>query len=132
MSRSTIHRGLELAQICWVVPDIHIAVKFFKNALGVVGFPTGTCRARTWIGPIIWQDGGRRMADHAGLAGTFMEFVQPVSDQNMFHGYLARYPTGGTQHMVFRLPIRGSDRVSRDLRDQGYEMISEVDHPLHQ
>ncbi len=31
--------GLELAQIGWVVPDIHLAVKFLANALGIDGFP---------------------------------------------------------------------------------------------
>ncbi|MEJ0089538.1 MAG: hypothetical protein WDM80_07310 [Limisphaerales bacterium] len=31
--------GLELAQICWVVPDIHPAVGFLSSALGVAGFP---------------------------------------------------------------------------------------------
>ena len=31
--------GLELAQIGWVVPDIHAAVKFLSNALGIAGFP---------------------------------------------------------------------------------------------
>ena len=31
--------GLELAQIGWVVPDIHAAVKFLTSALGIAGFP---------------------------------------------------------------------------------------------
>ena len=31
--------GLELAQIGWVVPDIHAAVKFLANAIGIAGFP---------------------------------------------------------------------------------------------
>lgn len=30
--------GLELAQIGWVVPDIHAAVKFLTNALRIAGF----------------------------------------------------------------------------------------------
>ena len=30
---------LEFAQIGWVVPDIHAAVKFLSGALGVAGFP---------------------------------------------------------------------------------------------
>ena len=30
---------LELAQIGWVVPDIHAAVKFLSSALGIAGFP---------------------------------------------------------------------------------------------
>jgi methylmalonyl-CoA/ethylmalonyl-CoA epimerase len=30
---------LELAQIGWVVPDIHAAVEFLANGLGIAGFP---------------------------------------------------------------------------------------------
>lgn len=26
-------------QICWVIPDIHAAVKFLSNALCIAGFP---------------------------------------------------------------------------------------------
>jgi hypothetical protein len=31
--------GLELAQIGWVVPNIHAAVKFFANAMDITDFP---------------------------------------------------------------------------------------------
>ena len=62
--------------------------------------------------------------------GTFIELVQPVSGQSMFHDYLARYPAGGTQHLAFRLPVSNFDRVTSDLRDQGYAIISEVNHPI--
>ncbi|MDR3713069.1 MAG: hypothetical protein P4L51_09665 [Puia sp.] len=48
----------------------------------------------------------------------------------MFHDYLARYPAGGTQHLAFRLPVGDFDRVAGDLREQGYAIISEVDHPI--
>ncbi len=40
--------GLELAQIGWVVPDIHAAVKFLSGALGIAGFPhRNICGRRT-------------------------------------------------------------------------------------
>ena len=38
--------GLELAQIGWVVPDIHAAVKFLTGALGIARFPE--CGHKTW------------------------------------------------------------------------------------
>jgi methylmalonyl-CoA/ethylmalonyl-CoA epimerase len=62
--------------------------------------------------------------------GTFIELVQPLSGQSMFHDYLAQYPVGGTQHIAFRLPVSDFDRVTSDLREQGYAIISEVDHPI--
>ena len=48
----------------------------------------------------------------------------------MFHDYLARYPAGGTQHIAFRLSVSDFNRVTTDLRDQGYAVISEVDHTI--
>ena len=48
----------------------------------------------------------------------------------MFHDYLAQYPAGGTQHIAFRLPVSDFDRVTSHLREQGYAIISEVDHPI--
>lgn len=48
--------------------------------------------------------------------GSFIELVQPVSGQSMFHDYLAKYPAGGTQHLAFRLPVSNFDRVIGTLR----------------
>jgi methylmalonyl-CoA/ethylmalonyl-CoA epimerase len=65
-----------------------------------------------------------------GRGGTFIELVQPVSRQSIFHDYIARYPAGGTQHLAFRLPVSDFERVTSDLLEQGYALISEVDHPI--
>ena len=32
--------------------------------------------------------------------------------------------------MAFRLPVSNFDRVTTELREQGYAVISEVDHPI--
>jgi hypothetical protein len=124
--------GLELAQICWVVPDIHAAVKLLTNALGVAGFPEPEhMRAQdldmTYYGKAA---AGEWLTTQAYNGKTFIELVQPVSGQSMFHDYLALHPAGGIQHIAFRLPVSGFDRVTNDLREQGYAVISEVDHPI--
>jgi methylmalonyl-CoA/ethylmalonyl-CoA epimerase len=124
--------GLEMAQIGWVVPDIHVAVKFLSNALGIAGFPQPEhFRAQdlgmTYYGQAV---AGEWLTTQTYNGGTFIEFIQPVSGQSMFHDYLARYPAGGTQHMAFRLPVTDFDRVTNDLREQGYAVISEVNHPI--
>lgn len=124
--------GLELAQIGWVVPDIHIAVKFLSNALGVAGFPEPEyVRAQdldmTYYGKAVPGDW---LTTQTYNGGTFIELIQPVSGQSMFHDYLARYPAGGTQHMAFRLPVNDFERITGELREQGYAVISEVDHPI--
>jgi methylmalonyl-CoA/ethylmalonyl-CoA epimerase len=124
--------GLELAQIGWVVPDIHAAVRFLANALGIAGFPQPEhIRAQdlgmTYYGKAV---AGEWQTTQAYNGGTFIELIQPVSGQSMFHDYLSRYPAGGTQHIAFRLPVSAFDRVTGDLREQGYAIISEVDHPI--
>ncbi|AXY74302.1 hypothetical protein D3H65_10080 [Paraflavitalea soli] len=124
--------GLEFAQVGWVVPDIHAAVKFLSNALGIAGFPPpqhvqALDLDMTYYGKAV---AGEWLTTQTFNGGTFIELVQPLSGQSMFHDYLTKYPAGGTQHMAFRLPISGFDRIISELREQGYEMISEVDHPI--
>ncbi len=124
--------GLELAQIGWVVPDIHAAVKFLSGALGVAGFPKPEhVRAvdlnMSYYGDVV---AGEWLTTQTYNGGVFIELVQPLSGQSMFHDYLAKYPAGGTQHMAFRLPVRDFDRVSSDLQEQGYTLIGQVDHPI--
>jgi hypothetical protein len=123
---------LELAQIGWVVPDIHAAMKFLSNALGIAGFPEPErIRAQdlnmTYYGQVLACEW---LTTQTYNGGAFIELVQPLSGQSMFHDYLARYPAGGTQHLAFRLPVSDFDRVISDLREQGYAIISEVDHPI--
>lgn len=124
--------GLELAQIGWVVPDIHAAVKFLAKALGIAGFPQPQhIRAQdlrmTYYGNVM---AGEWLTTQTYTGGTFIELIQPVSGKSMFHDYLAQYPAGGTQHIAFRLPVSDFDRVTSDLREQGYATISEVDHSI--
>lgn len=124
--------GLELAQIGWVVPDIYAAVKFLSNALGIAGFPQPEhIRAQdlnmTYYGQTV---AGEWLTTQTYNGGVFVELVQPTSGQSMFHDYLSKYPAGGTQHMAFRLPVSDFERVTSDLREQGYAAISEVDHPI--
>jgi len=123
---------LELAQIGWVVPDIHAAAKFLTNALGIPGFPPPEhVQAQdldmTYHGKVV---AGDWLTTQAYNRGTFIELIQPLSGQSMFHDYLAKYPAGGTQHLAFRLPINGFERIASELREQGYATISEVDHPI--
>lgn len=130
-SNNTI-AGLELAQIGWVVPDIHAAVQFLSKALGIPGFPPPEhVRAQdldmTYYGKIVAAEW---LTTQAYNGGTFIELVQPLSGQSMFHDYLARYPAGGTQHLAFRLPVSDFERITGELLEQGYAVVSEVDHPI--
>ncbi len=124
--------GLELAQIGWVVPDIYAAVTFLTNALGIAGFPEPAHVRAQDLGMTYYD----KVVDAEWLTtqtyngGTFIELIQPLSGKSMFHDYLKKYPAGGTQHLAFRLPVSGFEQVINELREQGYAMISEVDHPI--
>lgn len=123
---------LELAQIGWVVPDIHAAVTFLSNALGIAGFPPPQhVRAQdldmSYHGKVVAAEW---LTTQTYNGSTFIELVQPLSGQSMFHDYLAKYPAGGTQHIAFRMPVSDFERVTSELLDQGYAIISEVDHPI--
>ena len=123
---------LEFAQIGWVVSDIHAAVKFLSGALGVAGFPDPEhVRAQdlgmTYHGKVV---PGEWLTTQTYNGNTFVELVQPLSGQSMFHDYLKKHPQGGTQHLAFRLPVSDFERVKQELSRQGYKTISEVDHPI--
>lgn len=128
---STIEK-LEFAQIGWVVPDIYAAVDFLSKALGVAGFPqpqhmSAESLNMSYYGKVVK---GEWLTTQTYNGNTFIELVQPLSGQSMFHDYLAKYPAGGTQHLAFRLPVSGFEQVTSDLRKQGYATISAVDHPI--
>jgi methylmalonyl-CoA/ethylmalonyl-CoA epimerase len=125
---------LELAQVGWVVPDIHAAIQFFESALGITGFhPPQHIRAQdlnmSHHGKIV---PGEWLTTQTFNVGTFIELIQPLSGESMFHDYIARYPQGGVQHNAFRLPVSDFERITNELREQGYAVISEVDHPFAQ
>jgi len=124
--------ALEMAQIGWVVPNIHAAVKFLANALGIAGFPQPEHIRAQDLGMTYYSNvvAGDWLTTQTYNGSAFIELVQPLSGQSMFHDYLARYPAGGTQHIAFRLPVSDFDRFTRDLRTQGNAVISEVDHPI--
>jgi len=124
--------ALELAQIGWVVPDIRAAITLLTNTLGIAGFPQPEQVRAQDLGMTYYG----RVADAEWLTAqtcngsTFIELVQPLSGQSMFHDYLARFPAGGIQHLAYRLPVTGFERVTGELAKQGYALISEVDHPI--
>jgi methylmalonyl-CoA/ethylmalonyl-CoA epimerase len=122
---------LEFAQIGWVVPDIHASVQFLTHALGIAFPEPQQVRAQdlhmSYRGELVAAEW---LTTQTYNGGTFIELVQPLSGQSMFHDYLEKYPQGGTQHLAYRLPVAGFERIVNELREQGYETISAVDHPI--
>jgi methylmalonyl-CoA/ethylmalonyl-CoA epimerase len=121
---------LEHIQICYAVPDIHATVKFLSSSLGIT-FPKPELSRQQdlnmkYQGKVVDAD----WLTTQTYNGIYIELVQPLSGQSMFHDYLAKFPDGGIQHNAFRLPVDRFEGVINNLRKQGYAMISEVDHPI--
>jgi methylmalonyl-CoA/ethylmalonyl-CoA epimerase len=122
---------LEFAQIGWVVPDINATVKFLGKSLGII-FPEPYRYSAEdlnikYYGKIVPGDG---LTTQIYNGGTFIELIQPLSGQSLFHDYLAKNPAGGVQHLAFQLPVSGFEQVVDDLIKEGYSVIGEVDHPI--
>ncbi|MEO5979024.1 MAG: VOC family protein [Chryseolinea sp.] len=122
---------LEFAQIGWVVPDIHATVKFLEQSLRIEFPKVGRYNAEElkikYFGKVVPSDG---LTTQTYNGGTFIELIQPLSGHSLFHDYLAKYPSGGVQHLAFRLPVSGFDQVINEISEQGYPIIGEVDHPI--
>lgn len=123
---------LELAQIGWVVPDIHAAFKFLSNVLGISSFPEPQHYSAEDLGIKYYGEvvPGEGLVSQTYNGGAFIELIQPLFGQSIFQDYLSRYPLGGVQHMAFSLPVSGFEGILTELRAQGYAVISEVDHPV--
>jgi hypothetical protein len=122
---------LEFAQIGWVVPDIIATVTFLEKSLGV-SFPQPYRYSAEelnikYYGKVVPSDG---LTTQTYSGGSFIELIQPLSGQSVFHDYLAKNPAGGVQHLAFRLPVNGFEQVVNDVIQQGYSLIGEVDHPI--
>jgi hypothetical protein len=122
---------LEFAQIGWVVPDITSTVNFLEKSLRI-SFPQPYRYSSEelnikYYGEVVPSDG---LTTQTYSGGSFIELIQPLSGQSVFHDYLAKNPNGGVQHLAFRLPVSGFEQVVDDLIQQGYPLIGEVDHPI--
>lgn len=122
---------LEFAQIGWVVPDINATVKFLEKSLGV-NFPepyrySAEELTIKYYGKVVPSEG---LTTQTYNGGSFIELIQPLSGQSVFHDYLAKNPLGGVQHLAFKLPVSGFEQVVHDIAQQGYTLIGEVDHPI--
>jgi hypothetical protein len=122
---------LEFAQIGWVVPDIYVAVKFLEQSLGIQFPKPERYNAEElnikYYGKVVPHEG---LVSQTYNGAAFIELIQPLSGQSLFHDYLAKYPAGGVQHLAFRLPVSDFEQIIDDITKQGYSIIGEVDHPV--
>ena len=120
---------LNLAQIALVVKDIKAAKSFFEDVLGISNFSNvETSRAKDYEATYFGKPSdAENLVAQAYSGGTFIELIQPVSGNSMFHDYLDKNPAGGIQHVAYRIPVAKLDKVISGFADKGFHVISTFD-----
>jgi methylmalonyl-CoA/ethylmalonyl-CoA epimerase len=122
----------QFAQIAWVVKDVATAVKFFESTMGINNFgKPGIIRAKDYEGTYYGEPSdGESLVAQAYSGGTFIELIQPLSGNSIFHDYLDKNPSGGIQHVAYRIPVAALDQTIADYSRKGYQIVSGFDTPI--
>ena len=122
----------DLAQIAWVVKDITVTEKLFREAMGIDNFSKpeiirleefettyygATCDAKSLV-------------CMAYSGGTFIELIQPLSGRSIFQDYLDKNPEGGVHHIAYSIPVANLDKVISEMANKGMPVITSVNHPI--
>jgi len=124
--------GLKLVQIAWVVNDITVTLKFFKDTMGITNFSdVQTIRAKDFKATYYGEPSDAESSvSIAYSGGTFIELIQPVSGNSIFQDYLDKNPTGGVQHVAYSIPVADLAKVISEFADKGFSVISWFDTPI--
>jgi len=130
----------KMFQVAYVVPDIHAAVRFFKEKLGVPAFLVKEDIAgeeQTYLG----RPGDFRHSIAFGYAGDMqIELIQSLSGASTYSDFLAHNPKGGVHHLGFLVEDYGA--AVSDMTGRGFTMVQsgrngetrfayfDVDHPI--
>ena len=120
---------LKFAQIAWVVKDITVAEKFFKDTMAISNFgKTATIRSQDYEGTYYGKPAvAESLVSMAYSGGTFIELIQHVSGRSIFQECLAKNPLGGVQHIAFSVPVADFDKVVSELTGKGYPVVATYD-----
>lgn len=122
---------LELAQIAWVVSDIEVSKKFFASTFGISFPPPSVTRLAefksTYYGELT---SGESLVSQTYNGHAFIELIQPLSGPSVFMDYLKNNPSGGVQHIAYRLPIIGLEGIIKKFAEHGYPVVSRFDTPI--
>jgi methylmalonyl-CoA/ethylmalonyl-CoA epimerase len=123
---------LQLAQIAWVVKDIHAAKIFFQDVMRVNTFSeVETIRAKDFESTYYDKPSdAESLVSMTYSGGAFIELIQPVSGNSIFQDYLDKNPAGGVQHIAYSIPVDELDKVVSEYVSEGYRVISSFNHPI--
>jgi methylmalonyl-CoA/ethylmalonyl-CoA epimerase len=123
--------ALNFAQIGWVVKDITVTARFFKDTMGISNFSkVETSRAKEYEGTYYGKpSNAENLVAMAYAGGIFIELIQPISGNSIFKDYLDKNPAGGVQHFAYSIPVAKLDKVITEFADKGFPVISRFDTP---
>ncbi|MBI1939237.1 MAG: VOC family protein [Ignavibacteriales bacterium] len=124
--------GLHFTQIAWVVKDITVAERFFKDTMGIGNFSTvATIRAKDFDATYYGEPSdAESLVTMAYTGETFIELIQPLSGRSIFQDYLDKNSTGGIQHVAYSIPVSNLDKVISEFADKGFPVITSFNHPI--
>ena len=124
--------GSNFAQIAWVVNDIVVAERFFREAMGIGNFSKAEIiRLKEFEATYYGEPcDGESLVSIAYSGGTFIELIQPLSGRSIFQDYIDKNPAGGVHHIAYSIPVANLDKVISEMANKGTPVITSVNHPI--
>jgi len=108
-------------QIAYVVPDLHAAIAFFKEKMGVdkfIAFENLCLADQVYNG----APGDYRQSIAFGFCGDMqIELIQPLSGPSSYSDYLAKNPQGGVQHLG--ILVEDYDAALAEMKGRGFKLV---------
>lgn len=121
--------SIGVAQIAWVVKDIKATKQFMEDVMGIRNFSAiVTTHAQDFDGTYYGKpSNAKNLTAQAFSGGAFIELIQPISENNIFQDYLKDNPSGGIQHIAYRIPVAELDKRISEFEHKGFPVVSTFD-----
>ena len=119
-------------QIAWVVKDIALTEKFFREAMGINNFSNPEIIRLAEFESTYYGKpcDAESLVSIAYSGGTFIELIQPLSGRSIFKDYIDQNPGGGIHHIAYTIPVGNLDDAISEMANKGLEVITSVNHPI--
>ena len=124
--------GAHFAQIAWVVKDIQVAEKFFREVMGVPEFvKLENLHAEDIEGMYYGKPGNYSFHLYMTYSGeTLLELIQPVSGESIYQEFIDKHPDRGVQHIAYIVPEGELSKSVLELTDKGYPVTQSLTLPV--
>jgi catechol 2,3-dioxygenase-like lactoylglutathione lyase family enzyme len=116
----------QVFQVGYVVPDVHAAVRWFKETLGVPDF-------MVWENLVLDQQtyNGKPADNVQSIAFGYLgdlqiELIQPLSGESTYSAFLRQNPKGGMQHLG--ILVDDFDGAVKTMTARGHKIVQSGCH----